>query len=116
MKPQHLLLGDPIEADSKGYPKDVPLALYYIELLARMGALSWAPVATRVLARLLKDTDETGVWRPKNLRSQPKALDKITYHFYPLHLDAKTAEGREVDMTFRLAVIAKLLGWQLDFV
>ena len=116
IKPQHLLLGDPIEADAKGYPKDIPLALHYIELLARMGALEWAPVATRVLARLLKDSDETGVWRPKNLRSQPKALNKITYHYYPLHLDAKTTEGREVDITFRLALIAKLLGWQLDYV
>ena len=63
-----------------------------------------------------KDTDELGVWRPKNLRSQPKALNKITYHYYPLHLDATTTEGREVDITFRLALIAKLLGWPLDHV
>jgi hypothetical protein len=115
LRPQHLLLGDPIEADAKGFPKDLPLALHYIELMSRMGALSWAPVATRVLARLLKDCDETGVWHPKNLRSQPKALNKITFHFYPLHLDSKTTEGREVDITFRLALIAKLLGWQLDY-
>ena len=54
VKPQHLLLGDPIEADSKGIPKDIPLALHYIELLARMGALQWAPVATKVLGRLLQ--------------------------------------------------------------
>jgi hypothetical protein len=80
-----------------------------------MGALEWAPVATRVLGRLLKDADEMGVWSPKNLRSQPKPLNKITYHYYPLHLDAKTTEGREVDITFRLALIAKLLGWQLDY-
>ncbi|MBA3259154.1 MAG: hypothetical protein H0T68_06795 [Gemmatimonadales bacterium] len=115
LRPQHLLLGDPIEADAKGFPKDLPLALHYIELMSRMGALSWAPVATRVLGRLLKDCDENGVWRPKNLRSQPKALNKITYHCYPLHLDAKTAESREVDITFRLALIAKLLGWHLDY-
>jgi hypothetical protein len=115
VKPQHLLLGDPIEADAKGWPKDLPLALHYIELMARMGALHWAPVATKVLARLLKDSEETGIWQPKNLRSQPKAGDKITYHYYPLHLDAKTTEGREVDVTFRLALIAKLLGWQLDY-
>ena len=44
-----------------------------------------------------------GVWRPKNLRSQPKAGNKITYHYYPLHLDPKTTEGKEVDVTFRLA-------------
>ena len=91
-------------------PKDIPLALHYIELLARMGALEWAPVATKVLARLLKDCDETGVWRPKNLRSLPKPGNKITYHYYPLHLDAKTTEGKEVDITFRLALIAKAAG------
>jgi hypothetical protein len=114
VKPQHLLLGDPIEADAKGQAKDIPLALHYIELMARMGALSWAPVASRVLGRLLKDCDVSGVWRPKNLRSQPKALNRITYHYYPLEVDAKSTEGREVDVTFRLALIAKLLGWPLE--
>ena len=96
-------------------PKDLPLALHYIELLARMGALEWAPVATKVLGRLLQDCDEMGVWRPKNLRSQPKTGNKITYHYYPLHLDAKTTEGREVDVTFRLALIAKALNWSLSY-
>jgi hypothetical protein len=115
VRPQHLILGDPIEADTKGAPKDIPLALHYIELLARMGALEWAPVATKVLGRLLKDCDESGVWRPKNLRSQPKPGNKITYHYYPLHLDAKTTEGKEIDITFRLALIAKVLGWSLSY-
>lgn len=115
VKPQHLLLGDPIEADSKGVPSDLPLALHYIELLARMGALQWAPVATKVLARVLKECTNDGVWTPRNLRSHPKALNRITYHYYPLHLDGKTAEGREVDVTFRLALIAKLLGWSIDY-
>jgi hypothetical protein len=116
VKPQHLLMGDPIEADAKGFPKDIPLALHYIELMAMMGALHWAPVATKVLARLLKDCDELGVWHPKNLRSQPKAGNRITYHYYPLHQDDRTTEGREVDITFRLALIAQLLGWTLDYV
>jgi hypothetical protein len=115
VKPQHLILGDPIDADTRGQAKDIPLALHYIELLSRMGALEWAPVATKVLGRLLQDCDESGVWRPKNLRSLPKAGNKITYHYYPLHLDSKTTEGKEVDVTFRLAVIAKVLGWSLSY-
>lgn len=115
VKPQHLILGDPIDADNKGQAKDIPLALHYIELLARMGALEWAPVATRVLGRLLEDCDPSGVWRPKNLRSQPKAGNKITYHYYPLHAEAKSLEGKEVDVTFRLAIIAKILGWPLSY-
>jgi hypothetical protein len=30
-------------------------------------------------------------------------------------MEAKTAEGREVDITFRLALIAKVLGWSLSY-
>ena len=115
VKPQHLLLGDPIVADSKGVPEDLPLALHYIELLARLGALHTAPVATRVLARLLKDTDERGVWSPRNLRGIPKGAHKISYHYFPLDLETKTAESRQVDVTFRLALIAKLLGWSVEY-
>ena len=76
LKPQHLLLGDPIEADSKGVAKDLPLALHYIEMLARMGALQWAPVATKVLARLLKDFDEQGVWAPKGLARHAEGAEQ----------------------------------------
>jgi hypothetical protein len=116
VRPIHLLLGDPIEADAKGTPKDLPLALHYIEMLARIGALHTAPVATRVLARLLKDCDDRGVWAQKGLRAAPKPLNKLTYHTYPLHLENASTEDHEVDVTFRLALIAKLLGWSLDFV
>ena len=115
VKPQHLLLGDPIVADAKGHAKDIPLALHYIELLARMGALQWAPVATRVLHRLLAECDANGVWTPKNLRSVPKATNRITWHYFPLGLDGKTLESREADVTFRLALIAGLLGWELSY-
>jgi hypothetical protein len=116
IKPTHLLLGDPIQADAKGTPKDIPLALHYIELLARIGALPHAPVATKVLARMLKDCDERGVWTPKNLRTMPKAIDHATYHMYPLASETKSAESRQIDVTFRLALIARVLGWQLEYV
>lgn len=115
MKPQHLLLGDPIEADAKGQAKDIPLSLHYIELMSRMGALEWAPVATKVLARLLKDVDERGVWNPKGLRSTPKAVNAISHHYWLLHGEEKTPDGRLVDVTFRLAVIAKVLGWEISY-
>ncbi|MFI5234165.1 MAG: hypothetical protein ACHQXA_00510 [Gemmatimonadales bacterium] len=115
-RPTHLLLGDPIEADGKGHPKDLPLALHYIELLACIGALQYAPVATKVLARLIKDCEENGVWHPKNLRSQPKPINKIVYHTFPLVPEGKSLESKQVDVTFRLALIAKALGWNLEFV
>lgn len=114
-KPQYLLLGDPIQADAKGCPKDIPLALLYIQHLAQMGALEWAPVATKVLAWFFHDCDENGVWHPRNLRTQPKVVDKIAYHYWPLRVDDKTPESRQADVTFRLAQIAKLLNWELEY-
>jgi len=63
----------------------------------------------------MKDFDEQGVWAPKGLRSMPKALNKITYHWYPLQTDEKAADSRAVDVTFRVAVIAKLLNWELQY-
>jgi hypothetical protein len=116
VKPTHLLLGDPIEADSKGVPKDLPLALLFLELLARLGGVASSANATRVLSRLLRDTDENGVWNPKGLRAVPKAISKVSYHTFPLDLETKAPEWRQVDVTFRLALITKLMGWNLEYV
>lgn len=116
IKSDYLLLGDPVESDAKGNPKDIPLALYFLELLARIGTLDTSPHAVKVLGRLLADCDEHGVWRPKNLRSLPSTKAKILYHWYPLNPATKDSESRSVDVTFRLALIAKSLGWHLEFV
>ena len=115
-KSDHLILGDPIEADSKGNAKDIPLALYTIELLARLGALHTSAVATRVLARLLSECDDNGIWQPKALKSAPKPVHKITYHWYPLHPETKQPESKVIDVTYRLAQISKILGHSLQIV
>ncbi len=116
IKPTHLIMGDPIEADSKGVPKDLPLALHFLELLARIGGVADSPSAAKVLGRILKDVDETGVWNPKGLRAAPKAISKASYHTFPLDLETKAPEWKQVDVTFRLALIAKLMGWSLEYV
>lgn len=119
MKPYYVLLGDPIELDPKlkGLPKDIPLALHYAELLAGIGPaqLAAAPNASRGFLRLLEDVDSDGVWHPKNLRSQPKASTPLTYHCWPLSADDGELASRQADITFRLASIAKRLGWQLEY-
>ncbi len=119
MKPIHVLLGDPIELDSKqrGLPKDIPLALHFIELLAGFGQpyVASAPGASQGLLRLLEDIDAEGVWHPKNLRSQPKPTTPITYHCWPLSPDDGELASRQADITFRLAKIAKRLGWRLEY-
>lgn len=116
LKPQHVLLGDPITADSKGVPKDLPLALHFIELMARIGGVQPGANLARVLARLLKDCDDNGVWSPKGLRGLPKAASKMSYHTFPLESESKAPEWKQVDVTFRLALIAKAMGWTIEYV
>lgn len=115
IKPVFELLGDPIEADSAGRPKDLPFALHWIELLVRLGVLATSPTATRVLARLLKECDERGVWSPKSLRTLPKSPSNLAAFAFPLEPDGKTLERCQADVTFRLTLIAKLAGWKLEY-
>lgn len=116
VKPTHLLLGDPMHADAKGVPADLPLALHFLDLMARIGALAASATASKVLARLLKDCDANGVWNPKGLRGLPKSVSKASYHMFPLDAESKAAEWKQVDVTFRIALIAKHLGWTLEYV
>jgi len=115
IKPVYQFLGDPLKTDSAGNPKDLPFALHWIELLVRMGILESSPTAQRILWRLLKDCDDQGIWSPKNLRSLPKSSSKLGDFAFPLEVDSKKPEQRQVDVTFRLAHIAKLAGWELDY-
>jgi hypothetical protein len=115
IKPSHLLLGDPLQASAAGVPKDLPLALHWIELLVRLNLLDSSPMAQRILARLLKECNADGVWSPKNLRVLPRSRSKLADFAFPLELDGKTIERRQSDVTFRLALIAKLAGWDLKY-
>lgn len=115
IQPTYQLLGNPVEADRSGTAKDLPLALHWIELLVRMGTLGTNEAAGRVLRRLLDDVDANGVWAPRNLRSLPKSPSRLADFAFPLEVDPKTAERRQADVTFRLALIAKLAGWTLEY-
>ena len=83
--------------------------------LLRLPMLMSAPSASKAFLRLLEDVDADGVWHPKNLRSQPKPGTAITYHCWPLTPDDGELASRQADITFRLARIAKRLGWRLEY-
>jgi hypothetical protein len=112
LKPNFVLLGDPLKVTAAGQTDDLPFALYWMELLARLGVLQHSTTAPRLWARLLKDCDERGVWSPKNLRTLPRRKAPWSYHAFPLQ-DGKTTESRQADVTFRMALIARLAGWEI---
>ena len=115
VKPTTQLLGDPLQNDSAGRPKDLPFALHWMELLTRLSTLERSASATRAMARLFKDCDDDGVWSPKNLRVVPKSPSGLVDFSFPLENDAKKAETRRTDVTFRIARLAKMAGMELEF-
>ena len=116
LKPVFELLGDPLRSDAQGHVSDVPFALYWLELLARLGLARQVPSASRVLARLYSECDDQGIWSPKSLRAMPKATSPLTAHYFPLEGPGKSPAQRQTDVTFRLALIARLLGLPVEVV
>src|SRR2546421_476725 len=113
-KPIFELLGDPLRSDAQGHISDVPFALYWLELLTRLGLVRNIPSAGRVLARLFNEGDEQGIWRPKRLRALPKAISPVSAHYFPLEGPGKSPAQRQTDVTFRLALIARLMGLPVE--
>jgi hypothetical protein len=114
LKPTFELLGDPLHADAQGHVADVPFALYWLELLARLGLVRQIPSASRTLARLYNECNDEGIWSPRNLRTMPKPLSPLTAHYFPLEGAGKSPAQRQTDVTFRLALIARIMGLPIE--
>jgi hypothetical protein len=95
---------------------DVPFALYWLELLARLGLVRELPSASRTLARLYHECDDQGIWSPRNLRTMPKSATPLTAHYFPLEGAGKSPAQRQTDATFRLALIARIMGLPIEVV
>jgi hypothetical protein len=113
LKPTFLLLGDPLHVTAAGQTDDLPFALYWMELLARLGVLHHSTTAARLWARLSKETDKEGVWRPKAVRAAPKSSSPWAWHAFPLDGESKKPDSRYTDVNFRMALIARLAGSEL---
>lgn len=116
LKPMFELLGDPLHADAQGRVTDVPFAVYWLELLARLGLVRQLTSASRVLARLFSECDERGIWSPRNLRTMPRSTNPATLHYFPLEGPGKSPAQRQTDVTFRLALIARIMGLPIEVV
>src|SRR5439155_1207136 len=118
------LLGDPLHSDAQGHVSDIPFALYWLELLARLGLVRQIPSANRVLARLFSECDDRGSWSPKSLRTMPKASSPLTAHYVPLEglagrpaairLPGRPARYRAVEPRALVAQLAAEQGQALD--
>jgi hypothetical protein len=108
----HLVLGD-LLPHRNAADADVPLALTWLELMARLGFLRRNENWAKLFERFLDDRDAQGVWHPHKGTAVARSSNPFVWSSYPL--EANTAgEDRWADATFRLGLIARLAGRPIE--
>jgi hypothetical protein len=109
----HLVLGDMLSSRGAA-DADLPWALMWLELMARLGFLRRNDGWSRLYDRLVDSADPRGVWRPMRGATPGKgitlrAVNALTWYMFPLDAP-RAADGGSPDVTFRLGLIAQLSG------
>ncbi len=110
----HLVLGDQLP-HRNALEDDVPAAIAWLELMARLGFLRRQEQWLRMFERLLDDRDRMGIWHPHKGMVVPKSHSPYVWAAYPLE-NASDGEDRWTDFTFRLGLIARLAGRTIDLI
>lgn len=110
----HLVLGDFLP-HRNAVDADVPFALYWLELMARLGYLKRNENWSRMFERFLEDRDREGVWHPHKGMAVAKSHSPYVWPVYPLETQV-AGEERWTDITFRLGLIARLSGRVIEIV
>jgi hypothetical protein len=111
----HLVLGDYLP-HRNAVDADVPFALFWLELMARLGFLRRNENWSKLYERFLEDRDRDGVWHPhKGMDAVPRSASPYVWPIYPLEATLE-GDARWTDVTFRLGLIARLSGRPIEIV
>jgi hypothetical protein len=108
----HLVLGDPLPHRNAA-DADVPFALFWLELMARLGFLKRNENWWKLFERFLDDRDRSGVWHPHKGMAVARSSNPYVWPTYPLETQL-SGEERWTDITFRLGLIARLAGRPIE--
>jgi len=115
MVPQpHLVLGDMLP-HRNAVDADVPFALLWLELMARLNFLRRNENWSKLFDRFLDDCDREGVWHPHKGREVPVSASPYTWPSFPLE-EGQGTEAGWTDVTFRPGLAARLSGRPIDVV
>lgn len=109
-----LVLGDPLPHRNAA-DTDVPSALFWLEILSRLGLLRRNEGWSRLFDRFLDDRDEGGVWRVPKRSIGLRSASPFVWPVFPLD-PHPTAEGLSAEVTFRIGLIARHLGRPIEVV
>ena len=110
----HMVLGDYLP-HRNALDADVPLALYWLELMARLGFLKRNENWSKLFERCLEDRDREGIWHPHKGMSIARTTNAHAWATYPLE-EQHAGEERWTDITFRLGLIARLTGRTIEII
>lgn len=110
----HLILGD-VLPHRNAVDNDVPFAVLWLELAARLGFLQQHDTWKKFVDRFLDDRDRSGVWHPHKGMAAAKSNNPYAWAAYPLET-MSTGDERWTDITFRIGLIARLAGRTIDLV
>ena len=110
----HLVLGDML-ANRNVADADVPFALSWLELMARLGFLRKNEGWSKLFERFLDDRDRDLVWHPHKGMAMPKSTNPFVWPSFPLE-QMTQGDERWTDVTFRLGLIARLSGRPLELI
>ena len=110
----HLVLGDMLP-HRNAVDADVPAALSWLELMARLGYLRRNENWTKMFERFLDDRDREGVWHPHKGMAVPRSTNPFVWPSFPLESTA-AGDDRWTDVTFRIGLIARLAGRGIEAV
>jgi hypothetical protein len=108
----HLVLGD-LLPNRNVADTDVPFALAWLELVARLGFLRRNDNWSKLLDRFLDDRDRDGVWHPHKGMNVARSVNPVVWSSYPLE-ENLAGDERWTDITFRLGLIARVIGRTIE--
>ncbi len=111
----HLVLGDFL-ATRNTMDADMPSALAWLEVMARLGFLRKHEGWLRLYERLLDDRDRKGIWHPPRSVVMPEQVPSWSWPVMPLDDNADPEVAASVDVTFRLGLIARVSGRGVELV
>lgn len=112
MPQPHLVLGDMLP-NRNAADADVPGALTWLELMARLGFLRRNDNWSKLFDRFLEDRDEQGVWHPHKGMAAVRSTSPFVWPSYPLE-SALSGDERWTDATLRLGLIARIMGRSIE--
>ncbi len=110
----HLVMGD-VLPHRNAVEADVPFALTWLETMARLNFLRRNDGWMKLFERFVDDRDRNGVWHPHKGMDRPTTTHPWAWSTFPLD-DGTGPESKWTDVTFRIGLIGKLLGREIELI